>query len=1189
MNRLFALVVLLLASAFALPAQLSTGTILGVVTDTSGAVVPGATVTVTNTSTNVTRTAATESDGSYRFDALQPGPYSVTVTKPGFNTSNLTSLTLEVAQELKADARLQVGEVTQQVTVSAESTPQVNVTTSSLGGLVNDQQVADLPLNGRNFIDLALLQPGVSNAQANSPTLLKANYFSTHGAPIRANLATLDGAPIINILGSTSNAVGTTLGVDGIQEFRVLSSVFGAQYGIGMGSQIVISSKPGTNNFHGDVFDYLRNDDLDSWGYFAVAKPKLVRNNFGGAFGGPIKKDKSFFWGVYEGIRQVQGVTNSINTFAANCNPNAPGNGGASSTLLGLTQGSNPCSTAPFTYQGVNYNCATCTVKSGAVNPQMIPFILLYPAPTPGQGVKNIENNNQPESVNYGQIRVDHTLSASDSMFGRFTIDKSDLRSPVSYAGTLFQSVGTHSTGSEQFDTFAENHIFSPTLLNTFRLSYARTLARNDPTFPAAFNSAPYQIVYNQAFGGMSVVAGLGAIATPGTSPQGFNQNVYTASDDINWNKGRHAIQIGTLLNRIEYYVYDAQSIRGAYTFTNVATFLAGTYQVLNDQVPGSNFHRALRFYTFGGYIQDDWRVNSRLTWNLGLRYEPDTSPHERNGANWAFRNLSDPSPTYGKVLKNTSFLDVEPRIGFAWDVKGDGKTAVRAAFGVYEDVNAAGQSFYGPSAGTPPTSAQPAFLNGTITGLPSITAAFALPPGTMPYGTAIKTSEYSIKQPRMLQWNVSIQRQITPSMSVTLAYVGTKGENLWDNEEGNPCFPSSVSSNGTPSWTSPFVIAPANILGPMTNPAGQLKNPLFGQPGYWGQGQTPYTSVVCKTVINPGTASAHFLTATYPSNASYPGTYIVSTSRNPLWGDWLLATTNGLSNYHGAELSMNKRISYGLEATISYTFSKVLDEAQGQYSISECAGSGGLPEQSLQPARRLVDYGPACFDVPQQLQASFIYHFPRTNGAGFVGRELLSGWWMGNKTTWQTGFPFSPTVNNWRSLDQNVTQNSGIDSEYVNYGVMTVAPGQVGADGTVNTTNATFVPYNKGSVIVNQKHTGFVQWFNPLMFTMNPIGQLGTVHKGVLRGPHYSVVDLSLNKDTKLPLLGEGGQLEFRIETFNLFNHTNLAIPSGYHTFTGNLTDVGIYSEAPVSTAGQITSTVGNPRQVQLSLKLIF
>ncbi len=781
-------------------------------------------------------------------------------------------------------------------------------------------------------------------------------------------------------------------------------------------------------------------------------------------------------------------------------------------------------------------------------------------------------------------MRVDQTISAKDSIFARVTIDNSNQQATVSYPGTTYQGVGAVTNGVDQFDTIAWNHIFSSSLLNTYRASYSRTLNKNDPAYPDTFNSI--NMVAGQPAGQITVSSlSSTALGAQGNAPQGFNENSYNMSDDLNWTRGRHALQLGVLLNRIEYYTYNGNTLRGNVTFPTTADFMAGNYNNYSSLLPGSNFHREPRFYTIGTYLQDDWRFNSRLTLNVGLRYEMNTIPIDKHGANWGFRSTTDAEPTYGRPIKNVSFLNVQPRVGAAWDVWGNGKTAVRAAFGVYDDVNAGGEAFYGTSSGSPPLSAGLTLPAGTVASFPVVTAAYNLVPGTMPYGQSLKTIEYNTAQSRMLQWNFAIQQQVTPSTSITLAYVGTKGQNLWDYEEGNPCTPSSITASGVPSWTSPFVIAPAGIVS--ANPAGQLPNPLFGQPG-----QSKFASVVCNTVINPGTSSAHFLTGTYPTDAAFPGQYIVKTSKNPLWGDWILAATHGLSAYHGGQVTINQRLTKGLQAQLAYTYSKVLDEGQGTHSSTECVASGGIPSLAIQPARHIFNYGPACFDVPQSLQASFIYRLPKTNMAGFVGREILSGWWLSNKTAWQTGFPYSPTSNTWRTLSQNLNQQTAdTASEYLNYGVANVAPGQTGADGTTNTTTSTFVPYDSKTVTLAQKgHVGYVQWFNPLMFTLNPIGQMGTVHKSVLRGPHYTNVDLSLNKDTAMPFLGEKGQLQFRAELFNLFNHTNLALPTGFRSYTGTLTDIGMYSENPLATAGQVTATIPNSqRQVQLTLKVLF
>ncbi len=373
-KKIFVTLGLLLFIVSPLLGQLSTSAILGSVRDATGAAVPGAKITITNQDTNVSRSGESAGDGLYRVDVLPPGQYTVVVEKDGFSVSTVKNLTLTVAQNATANVTLAVGLATQTISVDGTTAPQVETTTSSLGGLVNSQQVADLPLNGRNFIDLALLQPGISNATANGPAVLKgAVYFSSNGAPLRSNLVTLDGAPLMNLTGTTSTAVGTTLGVDGIQEFRVISNAFGAQYGISMGSQIIIASKGGTNQFHGDAFDSLRNDYLDASGYFAVSKPKLIKNNFGGSFGGPIRKDKTFFYGVYEGIRLIAGVTSTISTLPTNCNPN--GSGGVALLVT------NPCA-------------VTAANPTGAVNPAMKPFLTWYPVAN--VGTKYTINSNQP-------------------------------------------------------------------------------------------------------------------------------------------------------------------------------------------------------------------------------------------------------------------------------------------------------------------------------------------------------------------------------------------------------------------------------------------------------------------------------------------------------------------------------------------------------------------------------------------------------------------------------------------------------------------------------------------------------------------------------------------------------------------------------------------------------------------------
>ncbi len=509
--------------------------------------------------------------------------------------------------------------------------------------------------------------------------------YSSNGAPIRSNTATLDGALMNNFhtrkrrWRNRSNRLWRRRQ---IRNSAVITSAFSAEYGLQMGSQTVIVTKSGSNQFHGDAFEYLRNKSMDARNFFdysyittGARLPQLQRNDFGGSFGGPIKKDKTFFYGVFEALRQEAGLTIITNVPGAN-----------SHVAVGAP---NPCATITT---GGNTN--------GVVAAQMQPFLALYP-------IANLPNNQftfpatAPTSLNYGQMRVDHNFSTNDTLFARYTIQDSNTNAALNFPGFTFGGVGR-----DQFVTLSENHTFSSTVLNTARVSFSRTNIVQTTTYPAALANAPYQLIAGQAFGNIQVT-GLTTYGPNNSSPNSLGQNVYTFSDDVFYTKGHHAFKFGVLINRFEDNDTASTNTRGTLVFSSVAQFLAGQITSATLIVPGSNLNKFVRNYTYGFYAQDDVHVTSRVTLNLGLRYEFSTVPLERYGNNWAVICVTCPSTTTGtngKPFIDPYYKNFSPRVGIAWDVRGNGKTSVRASFGEYFDIANSAFTLYSAQA-TPPIS----------------------------------------------------------------------------------------------------------------------------------------------------------------------------------------------------------------------------------------------------------------------------------------------------------------------------------------------------------------------------------------------------------------------------------------------------------------------------------------------------
>jgi hypothetical protein len=1162
-------VFVLLMAAIPVFAQLPTATILGVVKDTSGGTVSGATVTVTNADTGVARTGTTGDDGAYRFPGLPVGDYQIQIMKDGFETAQRKGLTLVVDQAAAIDFTLQVGSTGQTVTVTEEA-PQVNTTSATVGGLVTSNDVSDLPLNGRDLVNLTLMQSGVvqssvfSMTNAVGATNIVGVTFSANGADIHNNNYILDGAIMTSIM-ATNNAsiLGTTLGVDGVKEYKVVSSLPPAEYGLVMGSTSTIVSKGGTNQFHGDAFDYLRNSSMDARNYFDALDtanffgfgtnksavypgkriPPFQRNNYGASIGGPIKKDKTFFYAVFEGLEQRLGVTVADNTLPGNCFDQVAGD-------------------ATY-HQPIASTIESCTGTTAAtINPAMLKLYTdpnvfpgqngLFPYPdtniNPATGIvtaSGLANYSypykQPSGEQYGQLRIDQNFSTADTLFARYTQDDADQVANGSYA-----QVRNFENSTSQLATISENHVFSPTVLNTLRYSFQRTTSISNITVVPGITDPNVLLVPSatssfQVFGSLSPGSGVTAWSASGGGNGTYKQNIYSYSDDVYWTKGKNAFKFGGVLNEYQSsmnYVFDQG---GTVTFPSLGSSGLGDFSAITT-VAGTDYPFERRYYLYsdmGFYAQDDYRASSKLTLNLGLRYEFATVPRESNGLDFNIPNILTANEKNGslgavpdRMFENMSLHDFSPRFGFAYDPFGKGTMSIRGGAGLYYDVGSYGAAMIEEACCQAPTSYFNITNNNQAT--PPYTFNIPLPtaqigPGAagdagVLYGGASVASataapsprnvDYYMHQPSMLEYNLTIDRQLVWDMSMTVAYIGSRGHHLDTTKEANP-----------------------------TQPLGFLPNGL------------PY---FCNVAINPASTDP---TCTGSSNPASP--YFLSRA-NPEYGPVTQYTAESDSWYNSLQINVTKRTSHGLEFANAFTWSKLLDDGQAQQP-------GEMTSiRTSDPTDHALDKGLSGFDAALNERFNFIYHAPSFKSDRMYYKPL-NGWWFSSITSITSGYAFNPTLGVSRSFTNNQS----------------------------STDRPNLSPtYDGGSVITGNP----LEWFNPTMFSVPVAGTFGNAPRDGLRQPWLKDVDFSAVKDTKARFLGEAGSVQFRAEIFNILNHPNWGAPNaevwapgagqsaGTNPQGGPISALGAGGTFPAfSKIGQITTTNNNSRQIQLALKVIF
>jgi len=752
------LVVLLLAAALA---QSAGGTISGRVDDQSGAVLPGAGITVRNLETGVARMLVTDEGGRYYAPNLSLGEYEVRAELPGFSSGVRSGIRLTVGREAVVDFQLQVGQIAENVTVTGEA-PLIQLTTASTEGLIDELQMQTLPLNGRSFIELAAMVPGVQIAQAGarSASVGYGIKLSVNGARYTANLFTIDGTQINDEFNQAGSASGNVLGVEAIREFQVLTNSFSAEYGRHTGAVINAATKAGTNELHGSVFEFLRNDNLDARNFFdAEKKPEFKRNQFGAALGGPIVRDKTFFFGNYEGLREGLGQT-SIWTVP----------------------------TAQFR-------------SSPAVDPIVRPYLESYPLPNGRQFDANraelLSNTSRTTDEDYLIGRIDQNFSSKSNVFGRYIYNAAIVDDPNrTITGQITRT-------RFQYATIEHAYVLTPRLLNRFQVAYTRNrLAAYDYILPGLKLPRTTFTDITRGIGAITI-QGFSGWGGTGTNPKYHVFNNYQLNEQMAYTAGAHNMKFGALIERPEYNLTSDFTSMGEFTFNSVNDFANRNVLRFSSVLPGSDAVRTLRQIVVGTYFQDDFHLRPNLTLNWGLRYEFHTDHSETHDRLAQLIDFANPKASFTDttplktLFRNPSKRNFAPRIGIAWDPQNNHKTAIRAGFGVYYDLMAINNPVVQNTAvRVPPYFMRAGLVAGGQVPRVDFPDAYTTQRSALAGTAELEGIQYNPDQPYMMKWNLNIQREIFNNTTIEAGYTGTRAVHLLRviHTNGREAF---INSNG--------------------------------------------------------------------------------------------------------------------------------------------------------------------------------------------------------------------------------------------------------------------------------------------------------------------------------------------------------------------------------------------------------
>jgi hypothetical protein len=1169
------------ACAFCCPAVLwaqDTASITGTVADPTGAAIPGAQVTLTSLEHGINRAASSNSTGDYLFAALPIGSYNLAVAAPGFKKFQARGIILRVAQKARVDVAMQVGGTNTEVTVEGTSVAQVETQSSDLGGTVTGKEITQLQLNGRNFTQLITLVPGVTNqsGQDEAGVGVSGNVsFSVNGGRTEYNNWEMDGGD------SMDNGSNTTLNVypsvDAIAEFKVLTSNYGAQYGRNGSGTVEVETKSGTSSFHGDLYEFVRNDKFNATPQFQTSVPPYKKNDFGFTIGGPIfipghyntNRQKTFFFWSEEWRRDRVPASGFFGTTVVPTPAERSGN--FSDVCPGANCPVDPKTGQPFPGNQVPVNPSDPTIKG---------LLGLIPLPNTGPNTW-FETPTLPTNWREELFRIDHNINDKIRASFRYIHDSwfQDYPVPLWTSGTTFPTIQTNFNGPGVSMVARLTATASPTLLNEFVASYTTDHISTSLIGPWQRPAGMLPIgIYDNGFGGrvpgISLAGGQYNFSEdPGYVPNGpLNSNpTYTFRDNVTKIIGSHNLQFGGYLVIAQKNELPQPGIgtNGLLSFdSSAAAVTTGNAfaDLLLGQVANFQQERAAnktynRYQIVEPYFQDDWHATSRLTLNLGLRislfgtyyearhnawnfdpkhYVPGASSIDANGnvAGNPYNGWVNCSVTPGvpRGCMTGHLFNPAPRVGFAWDPKGDGKWAVRGGYGVFFEHTNQGEGNAGTLEQYNPLTQTATVVN--ISGYSNV-----VPQGTATSPLSFVSIPTKAIWPYMQQWHLDIQHDIGKNTIATLSYVGSKGTHLTRSYEFNQIRAVAASQN-------PY--KPGEVIGggidaqgnPLHDDCGTMRTPS-GVP-ITGQAAINLSVAACGADPNP--------------YRPYVGI-----------GDITRKDESGSSNYNGLEFALRHSIG-GLQLNVAYTYSHSIDDS------SDYNDSGFVNSYNLNAYRASSN-----FDQRHNFNIGYVYDLPFFKGTGLT-HKLLGGWEWSGITLIQSGTPFS--VYNGGGVGSIPGDNAGVANSFASGGSY---PDLVG---------------NPKAGFQNSSLSGYGPLlYNPAAFVAPTGLTFGNAGRNLLNNPRRTNFDMSLLKHFAIT---ESKYFEFRAEAFNVFNHTEwlwLGGDAGSAADNANGTgitganSIGCYGGANVSAGDASCSGSGilrpssahNARILQLALKFIF